>query len=121
MKYFTNFFDRNKYHYNFEIARPSGSRGTTLNSPLISVVMPVFNGSPKWLNGAINSVLGQSYANWELCIVDDASTNGATINVTRGIRDTRVRTLYRIHNAGISATTNEALSCSSGDYITFLD
>ncbi|MEI6841796.1 MAG: glycosyltransferase [Methanomicrobiales archaeon] len=83
--------------------------------------MPVYNGVPKWLKCAINSVLAQSYTNWELCIVDDAPTNSNTTGVLSGIQDCRIRVRLLNRNVGISSATNEALYYAKGEYITFLD
>ena len=49
-------------------------------TPLISIIMPVYNVDPKWLDLAIKSVENQWYPNWELCIADDCSTNQETID-----------------------------------------
>lgn len=51
------------------------------NKPLISIIMPVYNIDPKWLDIAIKSIENQWYENWELCIADDKSTNQETINI----------------------------------------
>jgi glycosyltransferase involved in cell wall biosynthesis len=121
MKYFKKLFNRNNYHYTNKKGLSAGSMGTIANPPLISVVMPVCNGPPVWLRCAINSVLEQSYTNWELCIVDDASTNKNTIKTLAGIQDARVHIRHLLQNQGISSATNEALSGSKGEYVTFLD
>lgn len=89
--------------------------------PLISVVMPVYNGSPKWVECAIQSVLGQTYPKWELCIVDDASTNARTTRILSEINDSRIHIKTLKTNVGISSATNEAISFSKGEYLAFLD
>ncbi|MDD5040090.1 MAG: glycosyltransferase family 2 protein [Patescibacteria group bacterium] len=83
--------------------------------------MPVFNIDLKWLNKAINSVKNQSYANWELCIADDCSTNEKTVRFLKNIQDQRIRIVFLKKNAGIAAASNEALKLASGEYVTFLD
>ena len=59
-----------EYHRNFNIRLPQ-----IPFTPLISVILPVYNPEIRWLRAAIESVKNQLYSNWELCIADDASTN----------------------------------------------
>ena len=91
--------------------------------PLISVIMPTYNTSPEMLDMAISSVRQQSYANWELCIADDASTLPETQAVIHQhvAGDGRIHAIFREMNGHISEASNSALSISQGDYITFLD
>ncbi len=91
--------------------------------PLISVVMPVFDPPPEYLDRAIRSVGDQLYSNWELCIVDDASTK---VEVTTLLgrwtaADERVRALTRPTNGHISLATNSAAELASGEWLVFLD
>src|SRR5215204_1778291 len=91
--------------------------------PLISVVMPAYETPPKYLGEAIESVLGQRYPRWELCIADDGSRAPGvrrTIERYRG-RDARIKAVYLDGNRGISAATNAALELCSGEYLGFLD
>ena len=67
--------------------------------------------------------MGQIYQNWELCIVDDCSSNSETediLNHFERIND-RIKVLFNEQNYGISRSSNRALSKATGDYITFLD
>ncbi len=89
--------------------------------PLISLVMPVFNVPPAWLQAAINSVESQLYENWELCIVDDASSSEDTINYLKTIRHPRIRIRYLDNNRNISGATNEAIRFARGEYLAFMD
>ncbi len=91
--------------------------------PLISIVTPVYNIEDVWLEKCIQSVLAQTYTDWELCIVDDASTR-------KGIRkalqqysnsDPRIKTKYLAQNLHISGATNEALDMARGEFAAFLD
>ena len=70
---------------------------------------------------AIGSVLGQTYADWELIVVDDGSTDG-TASVVKGLsaRDARIRYVYR-ENGGQAAARNTGLRASRGDLVAFLD
>ncbi len=91
--------------------------------PLISIIMPVFNTPPEWLEKAIESVRGQLYDNWELCIADDASTEGHVRKIlTRcAAAGSRIKVHFRKNNGHISACSNDALALATGDYIGLLD
>jgi glycosyltransferase involved in cell wall biosynthesis/SAM-dependent methyltransferase len=93
------------------------------DKPLISIIMPVFNVDKRWLRASINSVLAQSYENWELCIADDASTKPHVKRVLEEYlrRYKRIKVAYRDENGHISAATNTALSMASGDFVGFMD
>jgi GT2 family glycosyltransferase len=93
------------------------------SGPLISVAMPTHETEPRHLREAVDSVLGQTYPNWELCIVDDGSRRGDTLRALRRLasRDSRVTTRHLDRNSGISNGTNEAVSLCSGELIAFLD
>jgi GT2 family glycosyltransferase len=91
--------------------------------PSISIVMPVFNPAEAHLRAAIESVLNQSYANFELCIADDASTEPwvGPILAEFEARDQRVRVERRRENGHIALATNSALVLASGEWVGFLD
>jgi len=87
---------------------------------LVSVVMPAYN-SEKYISEAIESVIGQTYANWELIVVDDGSTDGTRRIVDRYIRDGgRIRYIHQ-KNSGPSAARNRGIEASNGRYIALLD
>ena len=91
--------------------------------PLISVLMPVFDADEQALREAIESVLAQTYAKWELCIADDASTNPSVRRILGEFqaRDDRVKIVTRQTNGGISAASNDALKLASGEWLALLD
>ena len=91
--------------------------------PRLSIITPVYNVDEKWLTSCIDSVLNQIYENWELCIVDDASTkNQVAETLTRYAgSDERIRVVFNKENRGISETTNHAINLATGEYIVFLD
>jgi len=91
--------------------------------PLISIVVPVYNVAPYYLDECIASVIRQQYDNWELCLSDDASTNKSTLACLRRweARDKRIKVVYNKENANISAATNSAIAIATGEYITLLD
>lgn len=91
--------------------------------PKISIVMPVYNTDETWLREAIESVQGQLYENWELCIADDASTAPHVRRVLdeAARADARVRVVYRDRNGHISAASNSALEIAEGEFTALLD
>lgn len=92
-------------------------------TPVVSVLVPVFNPPERLLRRCLDSVLDQSYPHWELCIVDDASTAEHVRSVLRSYidRDPRIRVVYRQQNGHISEATNSALAIATGEYIALLD
>ncbi len=89
--------------------------------PKISVIMPVFNVAPQWLMPAVESVKQQIYEKWELCIVDDCSSNPETIDCLKSISHPQIRIRFSDHNQGISGASNEAVQMMTGEYIALLD
>jgi GT2 family glycosyltransferase len=100
----------------------AGNRAWT-NRPLVSIVMPTFNSQPEWLRPAFESVLGQVYENWELCIADDASTEPRVAEMLAefAATDSRVKVVIRAQNGGIAAASASALELASGEFIGLLD
>jgi glycosyltransferase involved in cell wall biosynthesis/peptidoglycan hydrolase CwlO-like protein len=92
-------------------------------TPLISVVMPVYNPPLEMLKDAIKSVKDQLYLNWELCIADDASTDRAVRELLKDCAagDSRIKLVFREKNGHISAASNSALGLATGDYIALFD
>src|SRR5262249_7653666 len=93
------------------------------DSPLISVLLPVYNSNLKWLRRAIRSVESQLYPRWELCIVDDASTDPKVWQFLQKYarRDPRIKVMRRTQNGHISAASNDALGMAKGDFVALLD
>ncbi len=91
--------------------------------PLFSVVVPTYNTDPRWLRACIDSVRDQVYANWELCIVDDASTNADTVSAIEEYvrKDPRIRFRRLEKNSHISAASNTALDMATGEFVALLD
>ncbi|SEQ87180.1 Glycosyltransferase, GT2 family [Lachnospiraceae bacterium NE2001] len=92
-------------------------------TPLISVVMPVYNMPDKYLIPAIESVRNQSYANWELILVDDASDMESVQKTLKKYsrKGTNIKVIYREENGRISACTNTGIEAATGEYIAFMD
>lgn len=89
------------------------------SSPLISVVMPAYNAEAHLLE-ALQSVLNQTYANFELILIDDGSTDG-TLEIARSLSDSRIRIVVNESNMGLVDTLNKALGLCRGDYIARMD
>ena len=91
--------------------------------PLISIVMPTFNTNLNYLSGAIESVINQTYKNWELCIADDASTDQSIKKLLKqyAILDERIKIIFRRKNGNISRASNSALAAAKGDFIALFD
>ena len=88
------------------------------SAPLISVVIPLYNGAG-YIRRSIQSVLSQTYRNFELIVIDDGSTDSGP-EVVRTFTDARVRLLRQEH-AGVSAARNRGIAEAQGRYAAFLD
>ncbi|MBX9039719.1 glycosyltransferase family 2 protein [Enterococcus durans] len=91
--------------------------------PLISIAMPVYNVEIKWLEKCIDSVINQTYDNWELCISDDASTDPKIKKCLEAYekKEPRIKVVFRKENGHISLATNSALEIATGEFIALLD
>lgn len=89
----------------------------------ISILLPTFNTPEIWLRRCLDSVLAQSCPDWELCIVDDASSEPGVRRVLDEYsrRDPRIRVAWRDRNGHISEASNSALAMARGDYVALLD
>ena len=88
---------------------------------MISVLLPVFN-SQKYLSSCIESILNQSYGDFELIIVNDGSIdNSADIIKEYADKDIRIKTFYKENEGSIAKTRNYLIDKVSGDYFIFVD
>ena len=85
---------------------------------LISIIVPLYN-KEKFIETTINSVLQQTYKDFELIIVDDGSTDDSAA-IVEAIKDPRIR-LIKKKNEGVSAARNFGISKSNGEWLLFLD
>ncbi len=91
------------------------------NHPLISVIMPVYNGA-KYLSEAIDSILNQTYTNFELIIVDDGSTDESLAILQKyALQDTRIRLFCNQINSKTPKTLNLGIKHAKGKYIARMD
>ncbi len=92
-----------------------------MNTPDISIIVPLYNGE-QWIGRAIESVLLQKGVSWELCIIDDASTdNSARIAKKYTTYDTRIRLSPNVHEKGLSGACNTGIEQVTGTYFILLD
>jgi hypothetical protein len=87
--------------------------------PLISVIMAVYNGE-RYLREAVDSVLGQTWTDLELIVIDDGSTDG-TAAMLAGYADSRIRVSRNPANLGLTQSLNRGLSLAGGEFVARLD
>ena len=90
-----------------------------MTAPSVSVVMPVYNGE-RYLRDAIDSMLAQSFRDFEFLIIDDASRD-ASAEIVRSYPDPRIRLVHNARNSGVSASLNRGLELARGAYIARMD
>lgn len=92
-----------------------------MSRALVSVVMPLYN-AEVYIAETIESIIAQTYSNWELIIVDDCSTD-ASLAVARSYEenDCRIKVYANECNVGVAKTRNEGLSHIAGSYVAFMD
>lgn len=92
-------------------------------SPKISIICPIWNTPENFLTEMIESVISQTYSNWELCLSDGNSTKEHIRRILNNYknRDNRIKVKFLDKNLGISGNSNEALNLAIGDYIGLLD
>jgi GT2 family glycosyltransferase len=91
--------------------------------PLVSIICPAYKPRLRDFVAAVESVLSQTYANWELIIVDDASGSAELTDCIAAFarQDTRVKPLTLATNSGISGATNAAIARAEGSYVALFD
>ena len=87
--------------------------------PLVSVIMSVYNGE-QWLQTAIDSIINQTYTNWEFIIIDDASTD-TTQNILKSYTDIRIKVILREKQKCPSINLNYAIMLSKGEFVARMD
>ena len=87
---------------------------------MISIITPVFQ-SERYLEKLINSILNQTYHDWELLLIDDGSTDGsAEICDCYARKDKRIRVFHKA-NGGVASARNQAMDMATGEYLAFAD
>lgn len=105
-----------EHEQNLEVTEPLNYK------PLFSIIVPVYNVKKEQLIACIASVQKQSYPNWQLCLVDDASTMKEVKETLKQYENTpQIDIYYRKENGHISRTTNDGLAMAKGEFIGLLD
>ncbi len=92
----------------------------SVNDSLVSIIVPIYN-VEKYLDSCIQSVLRQTYTNWELILIDDGSTDkSGRIAEEYGFADERI-TVFHQKNLGVSLARNQGIDEATGNYVVFLD
>lgn len=113
---------RNEGHW-FDAGTVRAQQEQFVVRPKISIVMPTYNTPVTLLRAAIDSVLNQSYENWQLCIADDNSSDSRVREeLSKYVElDHRIRVVLREENGHISEASNSAIGLADGDFIALLD
>ncbi|MBI9036338.1 MAG: glycosyltransferase family 2 protein [Bacteroidales bacterium] len=91
------------------------------NEPLVSIVTPLYN-SANFLPETLDSVLNQTYKNWEMFIIDDCSKdNGLEIALEYAKKDSRINVVPLKKNSGAACSRNVGIAKAKGDFIAFVD
>ncbi|GFI06469.1 putative glycosyltransferase EpsJ [Muribaculaceae bacterium] len=90
-----------------------------MSNAKVSIVIPVYN-AEKYIERCIDSIIGQSYAEWEIIAVNDGSTDSSLARLNRYAYDKRI-IVIDIPNGGVVNARNVALKSASGSYLTFVD
>lgn len=90
-----------------------------MSTPLVSIIMPAYNAEP-YIREAIDSILAQTYVNFELLVCDDCSTDG-TADIIRSVNDARVKKYFNEINLGNLRTSNFLFGQCTGDFIGIQD
>ena len=90
-----------------------------MNSPSVSVIMPVFNTS-SYVQAAIESILKQTYDDFEFIIIDDCSED-ESVSIIQAYKDSRIKLIRNDQNLGISHTRNKGMRAAQGKYIAVFD
>lgn len=92
-----------------------------MNSPIVSIIVPIYN-VEKYLKRCLDSVISQSYSDWELICVNDASPDAcAAILAEYEAKDARIRTITHAENKGLSGARNSGLAQAQGKWVLFID
>ncbi|TAH19339.1 MAG: glycosyltransferase family 2 protein [Cytophagales bacterium] len=85
----------------------------------VSVIMPVYN-AEKYITTAVESILNQTFQDFELILIDDCSTD-ASVQIIKAIQSSKIQLLHTPQNSGAAASRNLGIAAANGEYIAFLD
>lgn len=89
--------------------------------PKVSVLMPVYKTNPQYLREAIDSILNQTYTDFEFLILDDCPTDKSVEKIVRTYSDSRIKYIRNERNMGISGTRNKLIDLATGEYLAVMD
>lgn len=90
--------------------------------PLISIIVPCYNTSKRYLDELLQSVIDQTYSNWELCVADGSTEKSARQYISEAcLQDKRIKYIKVGENLGIVGNTNKALEKAKGKFVAFMD
>ena len=90
------------------------------NSPLVSVIVPVYK-VERYLPRCVESILGKTYTNFELILVDDGTPDRSGVICDRyAEKDSRIKVIHK-ENGGVSSARNAGIDAAQGEWITFVD
>ncbi|MFR2822382.1 MAG: glycosyltransferase family 2 protein [Thomasclavelia sp.] len=121
---FYNFMKQEDYLEWLEVNEKEDKEILSFNyNPLISICIPVYNVERKYLSECLDSILNQTYQNFEICLSNDCSTLKETLDTLEeyGKKDSRIKVFHRKENGHISKATNDALAIASGEFIGLMD
>jgi teichuronic acid biosynthesis glycosyltransferase TuaG len=95
------------------------SESQTVSKLKVSIIMPSYN-AEKTIKASINSVIAQTFVNWELIIIDDASQDG-TVSAIKEQKDPRIILLENAQNSGAAEARNCGINHAKGQWLAFLD
>ena len=90
------------------------------HNPKISIIIPMYNTPVKFFGELVDSLINQTYTNWELCLADGSNKENPELKDIYS-KDSRIKYKFIGENKGISGNTNEALTLATGDFIGLLD
>jgi glycosyltransferase involved in cell wall biosynthesis len=97
---------------------PPNAQRPTPDAPAVSICIPTYNGT-RWIEEAVQSALGQTFGDFELLVVDDASTDH-TVERVRALGDPRVRVEINERNLGLVGNWNHCVRLARGEFVKFL-
>lgn len=102
--------------------KTSNIKNHTSEKPRFSVVVPLYNKAP-YVRKALDSIVSQTFTDWECIVIDDGSTDGSAAICEEYLNNITHQTSHIIHqkNAGVAAARNNGVAASEGEYVCFLD
>lgn len=89
-----------------------------MDNVMISIVLPAYN-AEKYIDNSVNSVINQTYKNWELIIVENGSTDNTTKKCLKYLTDERIKLVHS--SKGVSEARNKGIETAKGEWLVFLD